>query len=255
MRSIGLKVALAVAMAVLCGCAADLSKPMSSDLASALRNGRVTVVFHDVPQRIHYIDDRYWLLAVTTEESDSDYAGIWQSDKDLTALDVAEFNRLGLHATSLFDLIPEDTASRLVSEAQSVFVVTPHAKPTLPSTTPASEDLCKALLEKNQDFLIWASWDGLHVHDTTLGLPNYEYAATYYHVLDLRRNKVVALGTVYLKEHLDLDGKTLKQYFEADHLAGLKAQAQRMIHDRFVNSDGTGVRASVGQALGLEAQQ
>jgi hypothetical protein len=156
-----------VLVVTLAGCAA-IPRLSASD-ADRVKRGQCAVLFMDDVEQINYLQDKYYVLAVTQEGSTSVYKGIWNSSKALSAVNAEEFSKLGLQAKSAYELLGEQEVERLTQEDRVRYTL--HARQqtggkTAPAATIAAQ-LRQALLDKGQDCLIWASWSGYGCRRTT----------------------------------------------------------------------------------------
>jgi hypothetical protein len=227
---------------MLAGCA-TLPHLSASD-ADRVKNGKSVVLFVDNAQQISYLQDKYYVLAVTQEGSTSVYKGIWDSGKDLSALHAAEFAKLGLRARSAYEIFSEQDLERLTQEDNDGSV-----QPKQPGPSEAmAPQLRQALLDKGQDYLIWATWGGYTLHIQTLGLPPNEQFVLVYRIFDVKNNKLLAGGQSMYLHKVDLEGQTGKDFLEKDNLAGFRSQVEKHIRERFTDPP----KASIGKILGLQ---
>jgi hypothetical protein len=254
---------------VLAGCAT--LPPMSASDADRMKTGKTTVLFDDEIQQINYLQDKYYVLAVTQEGSTSVYKGIWNSNKDLSALHVDELSKLGLRARSAYELFSEQDVERMLQEDRDLRLVQPKGTPVSTSTSgntdkparssglvsanmPVSAEqtisplLRQSLLDKGQEYLIWATWTGYTLHIQTLGLPPNEQFLLVYRVFDVKKNKLLGGGQTYYLHNVNLEGQTGKDFLEKDNLAGLRSQVEKHIRERFTDPP----KASIGKILGLQ---
>lgn len=235
---------------MLVGCA-TVPKLSAGD-ADRVQSGRSTVLFVDDIEQINYLQDKYYVLAVTQEGSTSVYKGIWNSSKALSAVNADEFSKLGLKATSAYELFSEPDLARLSQEDRNRFTVRPKppaAGGTAPQAQSVTPELRQALLDKGQDYLIWASWSGYTLHIQTLGLPPNEQFLLRYWIFDLKQNKLLGGGDVSSLHNVDLADQTGKDFLEKDNLAGFRSQVEKHIRARFRDPP----NATVGKILGLKA--
>jgi hypothetical protein len=227
---------------LLAGCA-GVPRISASD-AERMQGGRTAVLFVDDAQQINYLQDKYYVLAVTQEGSTSVYKGIWNSGKDLSAIHADEFSKLGLKAKSAYDLIGAQDLERFVQEDRDTDAARPKgdAVPTL------APQLRQALLDRNQDYLIRVSWTGYTLHIQTLGLPTNEQFVLVYRIFDVKNNKFMGGGNYMYLHSVDLGGQTGKDFLEKDNLAGFRSQVEKHIRDRFEEPP----NATIGKILGLK---
>jgi hypothetical protein len=235
---------------VLTGCA-TVPKLSTSD-ADRVKGGKSTVLFMDDVEQINYLQDKYYVLAVTQEGSTSVYKGLWNSSKDLSAVHADEFSKLGLQAKSAFELLGEQDIARLTQEDKIRYTVQPRQTgggPAAPAAKTITPQLRQALLDKGQDYLIWGSWSGYTLHIQTLGLPPNEQFLLRYWIFDLKQNQFLGGGDVLWLQKVDLGGQTGKDFLEKNNLAGLRSQVEKQIRARFADPP----KATVGAILGLKA--
>jgi len=245
---------------MLSGCA-TLPHLSSSD-ADRVKNGKSVVLFVDDAQQINYLQDKYYVLAVTQEGSTSVYKGIWDSGKDLSALNADEFSKLGLKTRSAYELFSGQDIERLLQEQRDRSTTQPQQQPA-GSSGPAqasvshaaaaadqtiTPQLRQALLDKGQDYLIWATWSGYTLHIQTLGLPPNEQFVLVYRIFDVKKNQLLGGGTSGYLHSVDLEGQTGKDFLEKNNLAGLRSQVEKHIRERFADPP----RATIGKVLGLQ---
>lgn len=211
-----------------------------------MKTGKTTVLFQDEAQQINYLQDKYYVLAVTQEGSTSLYKGIWNSNKDLSALHADELAKLGLRAHSAYELFSEKDVARMLQEETELRLAQPKGTPAADQTI--SPLLRQSLLDKGQDYLIWATWSGYTLHIQTLGLPPNEQFLLVYRVFDVKKNKLLGGGTTYYLHNVNLEGQTGKDFLEKDNLAGLRSQVESHIRERFTAPP----NASIGKILGLQ---
>lgn len=234
---------------MLAGCA-TVPKLSASD-ADRVQGGRSAVLFVDDVAQINYLQDKYYVLAVTQEGSTSVYKGIWDSSKDLSAVNADEFSKLGLKAKSAYEIFSEQDLTRLIQQDRNRFTV--QSKPPVggaaaPAAQGLAPELRQALLDKGQDYLIWASWSGYTLHIQTLGLPPNEQFLLRYWIVDVKQNKVLGGGDVGWMHSVDLAGQTGKDFLEKDNLAGFRSQVEKQIRARFRDPP----KMTVGKILGLK---
>lgn len=232
---------------ILSGCA-TVPKLSESD-ADRLKSGKSAILFVDDVEQINYLQDKYYVLAVTQEGSTSVYKGIWNSSKDLSAVHADEFSKLGLKATSAYDLLAEQDLARLTQRDRQRYTIrAPQAGSGATSADAVSSELRQALLDKGQEFLIWTSWSGYTLHIQTLGLPANQQFLCRHWIFDLQRNKFLGGGDQMWLQKLDLAGATGKDFLEKNNLAGLRSEVEQLIRTRFKSP----ANARTGKVLGLE---
>ena len=251
--------------------------PLSSSDGDRMKTGKTTVLFDDEIQQINYLQDKYYVLAVTQEGSTSVYKGIWNSNKDLSNLHADELAKLGLRARSAYELFSDKDIERMLDEDRALRTV--QSKSPAPAPTEAKTDssltpkpgtvlgqnaaaheaagnaeqtltplLRQSLLDKGQDYLIWATWTGYTLHIQTLGLPPNEQFVLVYRVFDVKKNKLLGGGTTFYLHNVNLEGQTGKEFLENNNLAGLRTQVENHIRERMTAPP----KASIGKILGLQ---
>jgi len=241
---------------ILTGCA-TIPHLTASD-ADRVKSGKSVVLFVDNAQQINYLQDKYYVLAVTQEGSTSLYKGIWDSGKDLSALHADEFSKLGLKTRSAYELFSEQDIAHLTQAEDRPALQQPGGSGPLAALASAgsaanpgqaiSPELRQALLDKGQDYLIWASWSGYTLHIKTLGFPPDEQFVLVYRVFDVRNDKLLGGGSSMYLHRVDLEGQTGKDFLEKNNLAGLRAQVEKHIRERFTAPP----NATIGRILGLQ---
>jgi hypothetical protein len=227
---------------VLAGCASV--PPLSASDAERVKSGKTAVLFTDGVQQINYLQDKYYVLAVTQEGSTSVYKGIWNSGKDLSAIHADEFSKLGLKAKSAYEFFGEQDLERFIQQDRDAAAARPKGA-TDPTLSP---QLRQALLDKNQDYLIRVTWSGYTLHIQTLGLPTNEQFLTLYRIFDVKNNKLLGGGDYMYLHSVDLEGQTGKDFLEKDNLAGFRSQVEKHIRARFAEPP----HATIGKILGLK---
>lgn len=233
---------------VLAGCA-TLPHLSASD-ADRVKDGKSAVLFVDDVEQINYLQDKYYVLAVTQEGSTSLYKGIWNSSRDLSAIHADEFSKLGLKARSAYELFGAQDLERLTQEDRGRYTMRPK-QPAGAAADPGqaiTPELRQALLDKDQDYLIWASWSGYTLHIQTLGLPPNEQFLLRYWIFDVKKNKLLGGGDSMYLHSVDLAGQTGKEFLEKDNLAGFRSQVEKHIRARFTDPP----NATIGKVLGLK---
>jgi hypothetical protein len=144
-------------LVMLAGCATI--PRLSADDATRVNGGSTAVLFVDDVEQINYLQDKYYVLAVTQEGSTSVYKGIWDSSKEISEVHADEFSKLGLKAKSAYDLLGAQEIARLAAGDMSRYSVQPKQQPAASGAPaePVSPQLRQALLDKGQDYLIWGS--------------------------------------------------------------------------------------------------
>jgi len=231
---------------LLTGCAATLPKVSASD-GARVKQGKSAVLFLDDVEQINYLQDKYYVLAVTQEGSNSVYRGLWDSSKQLSSISAEELAKIGIPSTSVYDLLAGPEVTRLTEADKTRFTFMPRAPGTgkAPRVTSVSPELRQALLDKGQKHLIWVSWTGYQLHIMTLGLAPTEQFLLRFWVVDLEQNKFLGGGDVRWFAKLDLGEQTGKEFLEANDLAGLKAQVEKDVRASIASTQ------AVAKATGL----
>lgn len=243
--------------ALMCGC--STIQPISAVSTNELKSGKSSVALYDDAERINFLEDKYLVLAVAQVASNSEYQGMWDGSKDISALHATEFSRIGVPAHSIYDNLTESGKAELKAmqkEMHAALVaekVVENRKELSPYLNP---QLRQRLLDNGDDYLIWMTWSGYLMHIQTLGLPPTESFVTNYWIHDLKKNQTVWHGSIGFRETIDLKGVNGKAFLEKDNLAGLKAQVATMIAERYKIRSGRGVlNDSVGQIIGIEPKK
>ncbi len=229
--------------------------PMAPDSARDMKTGKVVVAFFDGVEQINYREDVYLVLGVAQVASNSVYGGFWDSSKEISAMHTSEFAKLGVRATSLYDIVTESERAELATIQKEMYSL--YSGPTKVQDEsllkPRFRDL---LLGKGNDYLVWATWSGYLFHIHTLGLPPHEAFTTTYWVFDLKGNRIVWNGSIGSRERVEMrEGLSGKDFLEKDNLAGLKSRVANMIKERHKGRTGRGIYSnSVGQIMGLEVK-
>jgi hypothetical protein len=232
-------------------------QPMSSDTADSLKKGKAAVAFFDGAERINYLEDKYYVLAVAKVGSSSTYKGFWNASKDLTTLHTSEMSRAGLQVASIYDVLSETELATYQSMQQDMYALYQRREQSNNSEgDPAGlvkPELRDALLKKGIDHLIWVTWQGYLLHIHTLGLSPHEQIATKYWIFNLKDNKLVWDATITSFEKIEIPGDSGKDFVEKNGLAGLKAEVAKLVKARYISRPGRGVYSqSFGQIIGID---
>lgn len=234
---------------VLAGCAT--MPKLTADEADRVTGGKTAVLFVDDVEQINYLQDKYYVLAVTQEGSTSVYKGIWNSSKDLSAVHADEFSKLGLKAKSAYEILGEQNVPRLTLNDRIRYTVRATPPVGAAAANPVqtiTPELRQALLDKGQDYLIWASWSGYTLHIQTLGLPPNEQFLLRYWIFDLKQDKLLAGGDCAWLQKVDLAGQTGKEFLENNNLAGFRSQVEKQMRARYREPP----KQTVAKVLGLK---
>ena len=234
---------------LLSGCASV--PPMPTDAAGNIKNSKSVVSFFDVTERINYIEDVYLVLGVAQVTSNSVYSGIWNSNKDLSAVHSEELSKIGVRASSLYDVLSDKEISEITAIQKEMLTLnSPGVDKSELKLNPRYRDI---LLNKGFNHLFWLTWSGYTLHIKTLGLPTRGSFGTTYWIFDLNSNKLIWSGSFYTTEKVLIVGVTGKEFIEKGNLAGLKSEVTRMTKERYkkISIDGQN-RKSIGQRIGLE---
>jgi hypothetical protein len=212
-------------------------------------------MFNDDVEQINYVQDKYYVLAVTQVASNSIYSGIWDSSAALSRVNAEEFRKYGVNAKSIHDILPAGDIAKLTAYEREKYSYKPKPK-TDESTVgqPAvSETLREQLISKGEDYLIFVAWSGITMHIQTLGLPTLQRANVGYWIFDLKANRKIADTNIPFGEKKTLGDTTAKDYYEKDELQGLKKEAESMFRSRFSTGEkGKPMKASIVELIGLE---
>lgn len=249
-------VRLAVLLAgvfVFAGCATVA--PMKPEAASQFKTGKVAVSFFDPFEQINYIEDKYFVLGVAQVASNSTYSGLWNSNLDLSKLHTEELNKLGVPATSIYDIFTDSEMTQVNAELKQMYPVPQKGQKAKKSTPPVvTPQLSEMLRAKGYDRLIAVSWGGYTLHMQTLGLPTVSQLNASYRFVDLQTAKPLWTGIVLIWEDVEVpSGKSGKDFLETDNLAGLKAEVDRDFRERYKIRKRVGVAGqSIGQIVGFQ---
>jgi hypothetical protein len=228
-----LGVALGLAM-LSAGCVT--SSPLTQADVQTVKNSPTAVLFSDENGQIDYIEDHYYVLAVTQTASNSIYSGVWDSGKAMSTVVAEEFGKLGVKTMSVYDLLQGQDVAALKGSAGAKFAFGPdRATPKKEGTVgPAvSPELRDALTASGHNYLIWSTWSGPLVHIQTLGLPAVLAFNMSHRVVDLKRNEVIGTAIVNARKPVDLSTMTGKEYMEKGGLANLKADTAELMRVPF----------------------
>jgi len=243
---------LSLLISLLAGCA-SFQPPIQSDVSTQFKREKTAIAFFDAIGSIHYSEDVYLVLAVAQVSSDSDYSGIWDSDSVLTKVHADEFSRLGLNATAIYGepsiALPKDALIPQKALVKAFYASRPKPEHG-PAIAPAFRE---ALRSRDYANLILVSWSGYSLHIPTLGLPPRQSVNSSFWVYDLRKEKPLWSGEFPVMQKVALPKNTGKSFLEENDLAGLKAESERLVRERYrtKNSEGKPI-TSIGQAMGFQ---
>lgn len=243
---------LSLLVSLLTGCA-GLHPPIQSDVSAQFKREKTAIAFFDAVGSIHYSEDVYLVLAVAQVSSNSDYSGIWDSDSALTRVHADEFSKMGLNAMPVYGE-PDVALPRDALVPQKAMVKAFYASRPKPEHGPAIAPAFKeALQSRGYSNLILVSWSGYSMHIPTLGLPPRQSVNSSFWVHDLRKDKLLWSGEFSVMQQVTLPKNTGKSFLEENDLAGLKAETEKLVRQRYrtKSSDGKSV-VSVGQAMGFQ---
>jgi hypothetical protein len=250
-----------IGVALLTGC--GVTAPLKPDSANAVKQAKTAIVFYDGIEQINYIADEYFVLGVAQVGSHSAYHGIWDSNKELSALNAEELTKIGLQAQSIYANRSLDEIAQFepwlktmhedlhpAPKKQGVKQKTVDSGPA-PVVVP---QLREALQKDGYNHLIWISWSGYTLHLQTLGLPPMSQMTVSFRIIDLQKNAVVWDGAVGVMEKTSLgSAATGKEFLENDNLSGLKLEVARIFRERYQRRAGHGgFNNSIGQMIGIE---
>jgi len=242
-----LRVIVLLGVALLSAC---VTPPMSPESARTLKSGKSAVAFYDVTERINYIEDVYLVLGVAQVASESVYSGIWNSNKDLSAMHAEELAKIGVRVRSVYDALSEAEISGFTAMQKELYALNTSGQDTSAiQLKPLHRDL---LLQKGFDYLFWLNWSGYTLHIKTLGLPSLETSNTEYWIFDLKKNSLLWHGTIRATDRLRIKGKG-KVFLEKDDLSGLKTEVTKLTKEIYKSGTNRGYRSeSVIKKIGLE---
>jgi hypothetical protein len=231
---------------------AGVSPPLSRELSASVRQGKTAVYFSDDVEQIHYLEDVYLVVGVAQVASDSSYTGIWDSDRELSATHAALFNRIGVHAQSLYDALPAEQITAASLKERMTFSIRGTLGLKLAEGDPAaplSPEFRDALQAQGQDYLIWIAWSGFTLHLQTLALPAVEQYTLAFWIFDVKQNKLLWRGPFAIMDSVRVTADTGKDFLEKDDLAGLRRELTRLDETYYLTN--RGLRKSYGDAMGL----
>ena len=239
----------AIALLALVGCAGV--PPMPTTSVDDLKKGKTAVVFYDGAQKIHYVEDKYYVLAIAKVATESTYDGFWDSHRDLSRIHAAEFSRIGLRAQAAYDALSQHELTEFLNAQKQMSAA------TLVGEVPFSKILKPKhrveLMAKGYDHLIWITWLGYHLYIPALGLPPTHSFQASYVIHNLKRNTTVWQGSIAFRDQVEIPGASAKAYLEGNDMAGLRSVVTKLIKDRYtIRPDAGGYSKSVGQFLGIE---
>jgi len=228
--------------------------PLQPEVASKVKQSKVAVVFYDGSEQINYIEDKYLVLGVAQVASNSVYHGVWDSNRDLTTLHTQELGKLGVPATSLYDIFSDVEIAQAYAQLKEMYTrpLSSAGKPL--SAPPVTPQLAQMLIAKGYDHLIAINWTGYTLHLQTLGLPMLSKTQVGFRFLDLTNPQpLLWIGSILIWEEVEIANGTGKDFLEKNDLAGLKAEVARLFHERYrIRTDHGGFNTSIGQIVGLE---
>jgi hypothetical protein len=236
------------------------AKEHKLDPASAERwkNGKSVVYFSDDVGQIGYTKDNYFVLGVSRQGTEGAYNGLWDSNRQLSAINAEELSKLGIDATSLFDMPGGSELQPLVAAQAPQYAITQEPsspRPELSVNGGVSEDLRTALLAQGRHFLVWVNWNGFKLRVLTLGLRPFEEMTVGYRIVDLDSNQSLANVTVLFMERVDMQGATAKDFLERNGLQRLKADVETLMRARFTSTKlgtvGLAPRRTMPQLIGF----
>lgn len=241
-----LRVIVLLGAAMLSAC---VTAPMSPESARTLKSGKSAVAFYDVAERVNYIEDVYLVLGVAQVASESVYSGIWNSNKDLSALHAEELTKIGVQARSIYEALSEAEIAEFTAMQKGFYALNARQDSSAIQLKPLYRDL---LLQKGFDYLFWLNWPGYTLHLKTLGLPAMESSHTEYWIFDLKQNSLLWNGSIRASENLRIKGKG-KMFLENDDLSGLKTEVTKLTRETYkIGKNRRHLIENVGKRIGLE---
>ncbi|KPV07240.1 hypothetical protein APR50_14655 [Variovorax paradoxus] len=243
---------LALIVAVLTGCT-TLQPPIQPEVSTQFKREKTAVAFFDPVGSIHYSEDVYLVLAVAQVSSDSDYAGIWDSDSALTRVHADEFSKLGLNAAPLNGEAGIDVPREAVARQKSLMKAF-HASRSKPEGGPGiAPEFKESLRAHGYANLILVSWSGYFMHIPTLGLAPRHSINNSFWVYDLRKDLPLWSGAFPVAQTVTLPKNTGKSFLEENDLAGLKSETEKLARQRYRTKTFDGKpMVSIGQAIGFQ---
>ncbi len=222
----------AMAAMILAGCAAA---PLSQDVANDLKSGKIAVAYYQKEKRINYNELVYRVLWNEAREHDATFDGLWDIDTDLSNHMAPCVTKLGLNATSIHELVPQEELKVLHGNllARDPFRDKEPVKMVL------GESLRKALLDKQIDYLLTVDGDYIYIY-TQIGVKQGS-ARTVLTLLDVRSNEQKYFATFPVAGFFEVEESARE--IEDNNLAGLKHMLKEWLS--------TAVEQSMPKQLGL----
>jgi hypothetical protein len=240
---------------VFTGCASVA--PIKPESAAAVRNGATAVVFYDAREQINYIEDKYFVLGVAQVASNSAYRGLWDSNRELSALHADELRKTGLKARSIYDILSEaeitEAAASIKVMYEDLYAAIRDKKPLTPSVPAVVSEM---LLANGYDHLMCINWSGYTLHLQALGLPPLSKMVTGYTFFNLHeKENPIWDGSISTSERTTVEGDSGKIFLESNDLLGLRKEVGRLYRIGYGTQTPDGkVKKSVGQLIGLEPE-
>jgi hypothetical protein len=224
-----------VLLAFISGCA--LIKPAALPTEEfPLDRARTAVAFIDEANRIYYRND-YFLFFVSMRQTDETfYKENWDNSNELSDLHAAHLRKLGLNATSIYDLFEAEHIKELLNAQLQIKQLSIANATDSKNASPAiHEQLRKELLEKNMDRLVLIRANGFNVFTGPLGgkpqafifISNYKY--------NMSDGASLWLGSDRLQRVFDTSEAKVKDFLESGEFSGLKALEKELTDDFYSN--------------------
>lgn len=214
--------AIAALALLLSGCVGMETKPMEATDIEGFKAGRSAMAFVYPEKRLSYQEEVYKVFYIETRGITSEFAGMWDIDRDLSHDFARGFQGRSIDTTPIDELLTPEQQKALQGQMAAYRASDPDQGIT-PFSVP--QELRQALLDQGIDYLISAR--GLNIHITAysltgLSLVYFPYALT---VTDLRTNQplfnsIESLNTGYDFEdsarEIEQNGlKGLRELFDA----------------------------------------
>ena len=235
----------------------SLPPPLSPESAARLRTQKTVVAYFDQWESIRYMQKTYLVLGEATTASSSTYSGIWDANKELSALHASGFSRIGVPADSLYEVLtPTELADSLIEQK----ALASDYRNRLERESPLPQHFRDILLARGYKNLVWITHDlPFSITIQPILVPeeirNSLFFFLSYYIYDLPANRIMFVGRTHFFSKFPVEGDSVKYFLEKDNLAVLKAMTTKHISDRYnvskqMASPQGGL--TVGQFLGLE---
>jgi hypothetical protein len=208
---------------VLAGCATEADVVMPGNLRTEMRQQSTAVVFTDDVREVRFTWGRFNTPGLNRPDSFLPYDGELNIDPILSAVHAEELGKLGIHTTSVYDLLEGSTVERLTlpgrENRSKNYEMTPFVSP----------DLATALINKGQRYLLWVTWSGLRYFHTVLSTTPVEQISSSYWLFDLQARSLLWSGSLVDIRDSDFKNSEAKARLEDGHFAGL----ERLVENRY----------------------